>query len=557
MDAWLAAHQPWLSGPWGYAVLAGVALVPMVFVASRRSAGFDTYWRMPLHLLGILVLVAALRMAGTFIGLPSEKGNSSLNFLFVPAVAFLWAFLRYRSGPQGDTLKRGAVVQDGQQARRDTQRLQKKHGDILTLAGLHVPAEDETKHFKLIGTTGSGKSTAIRELLYQAIKRGDRAIFADPDGGYLSKLYDTRFGDVILNPFDARSAKWNPLLDVDNAYEADLLAKALIPGESEWNSYARTFLAAVIRQCKANGVKDPAELWRLVSVASSDELRVLLQGTAAQPFLEPDNGRMFGSLRSVASNAIAALEYVNAQQGPSFSVRQWVREGKGVLFLPYQAEQIAALKSLIATWMRLAIFQTMSLPEQDNRIWFVVDELDALGHIDGLKDALARIRKFGGRCVLGFQSIAQVSTIYGQGPARTIVENCSNSLILRCSASEGGGTAQFASALIGKREIIRQTVSTNTEAHRVLSDTVRGYSYGEQHQVEDAVMASELEALPDRAGFVKFASRAAWNFVNFAYFDVKQQAEPFEPASLGPGDGGRRSFEPSPGLEPYNNISSP
>ncbi|MDQ2734057.1 MAG: type IV secretion system DNA-binding domain-containing protein [Pseudomonadota bacterium] len=89
-----------------------------------------------------------------------------------------------------------------------------------------------------------------------------------------------------------------------------------------------------------------------------------------------------------------------------------------------------------------------------------------------------------------------MSTIYGPGPARTIVENCSNTLVLRCSASKGGGTAQFASALIGKREVVRQTVSTNTEAHRVLSDTVRGYScYGEQHQVEDAVMASEIEAL--------------------------------------------------------------
>lgn len=112
-----------------------------------------------------------------------------------------------------------------------------------------------------------------------------------------------------------------------------------------------------------------------------------------------------------------------------------------------------------------------------DRLWFVVDELDALGHIEGLKDALARVRKFGGRCVLGFQSIAQVSTIYGQGPAKTIVENCSNSLVLRCSASEGGGTAQFASALIGKREIVRQTVTQNTEAHLVIDDTLRGYSY--------------------------------------------------------------------------------
>jgi Type IV secretion-system coupling protein DNA-binding domain len=47
--------------------------------------------------------------------------------------------------------------------------------------------------------------------------------------------------------------------------------------------------------------------------------------------------------------------------------------------------------------------------EGDQRLWFVVDELDALGAIDGLKDALARLRKFGGRTIIGFQSIAQVS----------------------------------------------------------------------------------------------------------------------------------------------------
>ena len=70
-----------------------------------------------------------------------------------------------------------------------------------------------------------------------------------------------------------------------------------------------------------------------------------------------------------------------------------------------------------------------------NALWFVVDELDALGQIDGLKDALARLRKFGGRCVLGFQSVAQVSSTYGAGEAQTIVENCGNTLILRCSAA--------------------------------------------------------------------------------------------------------------------------
>src|SRR5205085_8315088 len=126
-----------------------------------------------------------------------------------------------------------------------------------------------------------------------------------------------------------------------------------------------------------------------------------------------------------------------------------------VLFIPYKAGQIAALRSTISAWMRLAIFEAMNQPEADQRLWFVVDELDALGQIDGLKDALARLRKFGGRCLLGFQSIAQVSGTYGRAEAQTIVENCGNTLILRCAGSENGGTSQFASRLIGQREVLR------------------------------------------------------------------------------------------------------
>lgn len=53
-----------------------------------------------------------------------------------------------------------------------------------TFAGHSVPPADETKHFKVLGTTGTGKSTAIRELLRGALARGDRAVIADPDGGY-------------------------------------------------------------------------------------------------------------------------------------------------------------------------------------------------------------------------------------------------------------------------------------------------------------------------------------------------------------------------------------
>jgi len=182
---------------------------------------------------------------------------------------------------------------------------------------------------------------------------------------------------------------------------------------------------------------------------------------------------------------------------------------QGVLFPPYTAGQIAGLRSLISGWMRLAIFQAMDCAEGDQRLWFVIDEVDALGEIDGLKDALARVRKFGGRCILGLQSIAQMSGTYGKGSADTIVENCGTTFILRCSASERGGTSEFASKLIGQREVLHTTRSRSLKGFLTPDST----TVNESIKIEPAVMASEIERLPDLEGFLKLASTPDWRRV--------------------------------------------
>ena len=140
-------------------------------------------------------------------------------------------------------------------------------------------------------------------------------------------------------------------------------------------------------------------------------------------------------------------------------------------------------------------------------------ELDALGEIDGLKDALARLRKFGGRCILGFQSISQVSDTYGKGTAGTIVENCGNTLLLRCSASEEGGTSQFASRLIGQREVVQ----TSRSKTRRPSEWIATVTTSERQSIEPAIMASEIERLADLEGFLKIASNPDWAHVELSH----------------------------------------
>jgi type IV secretory pathway TraG/TraD family ATPase VirD4 len=460
-----------------------------------------------------------------------ESASFVFGLLFSTGTGF-WCGRNWGSGRRsGVHHARGTVVLAAARHPLGARRGKAAPGEV-TVAGIPVPAEDELKHIKLIGSTGTGKSTLIREILHLALTRGDRAIIADPDGGYLSRFYHPARGDVILNPFDARSVRWDVFAELKSSYDAAQLARSLIPergADPQWPGFARTFFEAVIVQAQAAGVRDLDELYRLLTSAPQAELRQLIAGTAAAPFAEEANLKMFMGQRATAAEHIKCFDYIRSQRGPSFSVKEWVRSGRGVLFLPYQADQIAAIRSVIATWMRLAIFQTMSLGEGDHRLWFAIDELDALGCIDGLSDALVRLRRFGGRCLMGLQSIGLISSTFGQGPAEAMVENCGTTVVLRCSASERGGTSRFASQLIGERQVVR--MSQSRHAPDLIGGGNGHFSHGEseQHATEPAVMPSQIEQLPDRSGFLKFASHPSWMHVQFPFYELPKVAEPYVP----------------------------
>lgn len=490
-----------LHGWSGVALAYASVQAPMIAGLIRARASFQQYAIAPLAALPLTAIAAF----GSAVFAAHGAAHAVLAAGASAVLGYAGGRVLARGAPTNTLHQRGALVVEhavSTAAESDAE---------ISLAGCRVPAMDETKHFKLIGTTGTGKSTAVQELMSQALSRGDRAVIADPDGGYLRRFYREDRGDIILNPFDQRSVKWDLFAEIRTAYDVEQLARSLIPDDEgtdrSWRGYARTFFSAITRQAHNAGVTDVGELYRLLVVADAAELRTLVRGTPAQPFLDEHNSRMFDSIRSVTSSAVGALDYIAQQKSARFSIRDWVDSQKpGVLFIPYKAGQIAALRSSISGWMRLAIFETMDRGEENSRLWFVVDELDALGKIDGLKDALARLRKFNGRCVLGFQSLAQVSSTYGQGDAHTIVENCGNTLIFRCSASEGGGTARFASQLIGEREVVRTTISKSRRLTEMLGSVSQSQHFG----IEPAVLASQIEQLPDLNGYLKCASDPRW-----------------------------------------------
>lgn len=512
------ALEPWLSRRWAWLALHryplwfALAMLPgIVAIAMVQGIGKRTAWPLlhaPLGWFG-----------GSGIGYilcRDFQGFSWPAAVMMPATfAFLGGAIgaRLAAMPRRTRHIRGTKIRTFRFGR--LWRLWARATGRVTLAGVPLSRDDETMHVAAIGATGSGKSTALRALMSDAMLRGDRHIVADPEGTAMDLFM--KEGDIILNPFHPECARWDLLAEIEAPSDYAFLAASLLPhigrgDQDQWITYAQQLLAGALENFVTLDLGGSDAFAAMMGSGKIDELKTLCAGTPASRYFEPGGERMLASILGTLAPAVGHLQIIGSAKGSPFSVRRWIREGQGSLWIPYTANQIAALRGLASCWMNIAILETLSLePSAERRIWFHVDELDALGRIEGLQDAQARLRKFGGCVAVGFQSFAQVKQIYGEG-AQTIVENCGNLLLLRSGASEDGGTAKLASELIGDREVERENIGCSRSYGRYPS---RSMSLQKSGSVENVVLTSEIMALSNLEGFVCRASLPYWKKMKF------------------------------------------
>jgi hypothetical protein len=101
-----------------------------------------------------------------------------------------------------------------------------------------IPEGDESKHFLIMGDTGSGKSALIRQMLMQLTQDRQTVIVYDPAREYVERFYSPERGDIILNPLDARSPYWNPGDELQHEAEARTIAESVFPDQP--NTRTRT-----------------------------------------------------------------------------------------------------------------------------------------------------------------------------------------------------------------------------------------------------------------------------------------------------------------------------
>jgi type IV secretory pathway TraG/TraD family ATPase VirD4 len=386
------------------------------------------------------------------------------------------------------------LVSSDKLAKRTASPDKAKRARQLMFGQVPWPTAFEDKHALIVGTTGVGKSTLIRQLLGGIRNRDGRAIVVDLNGDFSRALgvpTDKRF-----NPLDASSVKWNPLREIQKLEDIDLVLRAAIPAgttpeDENWRQYARQFLNAVMARLFEAKELRLDRLRYYVMDAGEKELAAFLQ-TGSQPYRIQSNN-MASTVKSIAQSCVQSLAHASA--APDFSVRKWVRQGQGFIFITPRDRDRAALLTLMNAFMNLAIAEALSAPSGKpfRPIAVVVDELASFD-FDDLQGVLEKGRKFGVVAFAGIQNVAQLRQKYGQEGATTLLACFRTKVIFNPGDAE---TAKRMAEEIGRQVVERRQISHSRSAGN--SSTSESWHREDRY----AVSPESLQALPDLSAYLK------------------------------------------------------
>ena len=433
----------------------------------------------------------------------------ALALLGALVVAFMAAFvlraLAARAGGEklGDQHVRGARLCRGPTDIERILRRDKKLGPFR-FATVPLMRDRECQHIVLVGTPGAGKSMVIKDVQMQVREAGHKAMVFDPEGALVPPFFNSNT-DVLLNPFDARMPGWNIWDELQNDYELAGFAEALFPAKSRdpfFDIAARCVFSDIVRQLRQDGRATNRDLYETATGLNVKQMHEFLCDRPGARHVDPAGERKSDSVLSTLVNKMEVWKYLpDCAAGEGFSIRNFVydEQNNGWLFLAAPESQMPVLRDLFSLWTSVYVEAILSLPEsRERRIWTFLDELPALNQIR-LEPLLARGRKRGACCVLGFQALSQLSDIYGRDVSKTIRAACSTWWVGRQGDAE---TAEEMSKILGGAEVAEayESVGHSTNSSHA------SFNRGRRRVVRPVVLGSELMDLPDLHGYVRQAT---------------------------------------------------
>lgn len=396
---------------------------------------------------------------------------------------------------------------------------------------LRIPRAAENKHILTVGDTGAGKSTIIRQILFQVAERGHSAIVYDPACEFIQQFYDERRGDVVLNPLDARCPYWSPSDELQRKAEAKAIAVSLFQPAGITNRFFVESPQKVFAHL-LSFLPTPTQLIEWMSHPEEIDKRV--RGTELAALIDPraPNQRtgVLGSLNMVADSF--RLLPKREETSSTWTATKWAEDRRGWIFITSRPALREALLPLISLWLDLLVLRLLTEPHPHQRpAWFVIDELASLQRLPQLHTAITENRKSNNPIILGFQGRSQLEARYGHD-AEAMLSQPATKIFLRTSEPRA---AKWVSEAIGEVEIERLR-----ETH--YDGTRTGKNFALDRQTEPLVMPSEISGMDDLRAYLKYGNYVARFSFPFIELQAKHKAfieremEDFLPRSFDPRD---------------------
>ncbi len=232
-------------------------------------------------------------------------------------------------------------------------------GRFFPASSFHVPRRLESSHILLMGDTGSGKSSAIRQILRQVQERGESAIVYDPAMDFVGEFYNPERGDLILNPLDARCPSWDLRGEVSSPEIAMTIAAAMLPEKEHEKAF---FTDAPRRVLARLLMRSPRVHDLLQWMSAPEEVAEWVKGTPQAALVDPGAPAQRAGVLSSLNMIADSLELLPAadHKRPGFSTTEWKFQRKRWVFLTSSAAYREKLLPLHSVWLDLFILRMMS-----------------------------------------------------------------------------------------------------------------------------------------------------------------------------------------------------
>jgi len=394
--------------------------------------------------------------------------------------------------------------------------------------GCEIPLSESvlSKHVLYTGTIGTGKTTAMFQLLRQLIDKmneDDVMIVFDTKGDFAKEFY--RPGkDVIISSDDKATAYWNifkevlingeehteeNLLEIVNSLFEDKIQKSNAPffpqaakevlygimyyiiAQNEREDIHNAELYAYLRDASINDVVD--------AFMSMGDLRGIIDYIYNDGDASEQTQGVYSELRNVTNELFVG----NFRRKGDFSVREFVREKKGrILFIEYDLSIGKVLTPIYKALFDLAIKESLSRSKSEGNVFFIIDEFKLLPNLYHIDNGVNFGRSLGAKFVVAMQNVQQIIEAYGKEKAYSILSAFGTSIAFRVTDK---ASIEFVQNLYGKsRKRISYkglSYSAGTKEEVVYSEVVGDWDILGLKTGEAIVSVADYDAAPVKFKF--------------------------------------------------------